>query len=97
MPEDDIPDDADLKQMFMYNEYWEGANAVLLYPKARNPGKGNVISFNSGQFIWGKHKSSPPNGHRHECGVMKASVLDKDNILDIQFGEFLNEELKKIL
>lgn len=93
LPEDDIPDDADLKQMFMYNEYWEGANAVLLYPKERNPKNGNAINYNSGQFIWGKHRLSPSNGHRHECGVMKACVLDENNDLDTQFGEFLNEKI----
>lgn len=97
LPEDDDPDDADLKQMFMYNEYWEGANAVLLYPKERNMRNGNEIKYTPGQFIWGKQKPLPQIGYRHECGVMKACVLDGGNNLDIRFGEFLNEKLNVIL
>jgi 5-methylcytosine-specific restriction enzyme subunit McrC len=34
LPENNIPTDNDLKQMFVYNEYWTGKNAILLYPKS---------------------------------------------------------------
>ncbi len=34
LPEDNIPSDNDLKQMFVYNEYWDGITAILLYPHA---------------------------------------------------------------
>jgi 5-methylcytosine-specific restriction enzyme subunit McrC len=33
LPDDNIPEDGDLKQMFVYNEYWGGQDAVLLYPR----------------------------------------------------------------
>jgi 5-methylcytosine-specific restriction enzyme subunit McrC len=97
LPEDDIPADGDLKQMFMYNEYWEGANAVLLYPKARNTNDDNPIKYTTGQFIWGLRIPTPQTTHRHDCGVLKACILDKDDKLDFQFGEYLNKKINEII
>jgi len=90
LPEDDIPADGDLKQMFMYNEYWEGANAVLLYPMI----KGEVV-YEPGQFINGGRVKETSTGYRHLCGIMKASVLDSENNLAINFGEIVNKRINK--
>lgn len=90
LPENDIPADADLKQMFMYNEYWDEADAVLLYPQIC----GDVI-YESGQFITGGRVKSTITGYRHLCGIMKASVLDEQNSLAVDFGIAVNEKINK--
>jgi 5-methylcytosine-specific restriction enzyme subunit McrC len=86
LPEDDIPSDADLKQMFMYNEYWDKANAILFYPKDFGE-----TTIDPGIFIAGGRASQVENNTRHKCGVLKASVLsnvanENEPILDLEFG-----------
>ncbi len=90
LPEDDLPADSDLKQMFMYNEYWDGANAVLLYAKI----KGEVI-YEPGYFITGGRVKSTETGYRHLCGVMKVSVLDEEDNLLVDFGNVINKKINK--
>jgi 5-methylcytosine-specific restriction enzyme subunit McrC len=96
LPEDDIPSDADLKQMFMYNEYWDNANAILFYPK--DSGETNI---DSGIFVAGGRVTQVEDNARHKCGVLKASVLSNDSnenehILDLEFGRKIFEKLKEI-
>ena len=96
LPEDDIPSDADLKQMFMYNEYWDNANAILFYPK--DSGETN---FYSGIFVAGGRVTQVEDNTRHKCGVLKASVLSNDAnenepILDLEFGRKIFEKLEEI-
>lgn len=76
LPEDDIPSDGDLKQMFMYNEYWDQSNSILLYPKECGD-----IELEQGRFISGERFPGPPQGFRHLCAVMRASVL-RSNLED---------------
>ncbi|MBZ0119176.1 MAG: McrC family protein [Sandaracinaceae bacterium] len=45
VPTDGRPSDADLKQMFAYNELFRGTRAVLLYPSDREPRAGVVGEF----------------------------------------------------
>jgi len=90
MPENNIPADADLKQMFVYNEYWTGKNALLVYPHAVYTAE---PIYSEGAFHL-KEKSLITHG----CGVMKMAVLDKtNNHLDITIGrrinDFLNEKI----
>jgi 5-methylcytosine-specific restriction enzyme subunit McrC len=86
LPENNIPADSDLKQMFVYNEYWNGLNAILLYPKADFA----IKPF----YLEGVFSKKPGNSSTHNCGVMKASVLDKDNnVLDPTMGKRINEYL----
>lgn len=96
LPEDDIPSDADLKQMFMYNEYWDNANAILFYPKDFGE-----TTIDPGNFVAGDRASHAGNNTRHKCGVLKASVLSNnargnDPILDLEFGKKIFEKLKAI-
>jgi len=96
LPDDDIPSDADLKQMFMYNEYWNNANAILFYPKDVGDTK-----IDQGIFVAGENTFQSENSHRHKCGVLKASVLsndasDKEPFLDFEFGKKIFEKLKEV-
>lgn len=86
LPDNNIPADDDLKQMFVYNEYWNGLNAILLYPKADFAEK----PF----YLEGSFSKKPGNIVAHNCGVMKTSVLDKENnTLDVFMGKRINDYL----
>jgi 5-methylcytosine-specific restriction enzyme subunit McrC len=77
MPEKKMPSDADLKQMFVYNDYWKGLASILLYPDPSITSKPEYIK---GFFV----KDSKFN---NECGVMRVSVLSPDqNGLDRSIG-----------
>ena len=96
LPEDDIPSDADLKQMFMYNEYWDNSNAILFYPKDFGP-----LTVDPGIFVAGGRVPGAADNTRHKCGVLKASVLsnvaDKNEpILDSELGRKIFEKLEEI-
>ena len=96
LPDDDIPSDADLKQMFMYNEYWDNANAILFYPK--DSGETNI---DSGIFVAGGRVTQVEDNTRHKCGMLKASVLsnvanENEPILDLEFGRKILEKLEEI-
>lgn len=93
LPDDDIPNDADLKQMFMYNEYWDNANAILFYPKDLGE-----TTIDPGVFLAGGRVTNAQNNTRHKCGVLKASVLSAENsnnapILDLEFGSKILKKL----
>lgn len=99
LPEDNIPSNEDLKQMFVYNEYWDGISAILLYPRA--------IFNEMPKFIHGSFYSIPEidlysktiEGQQkklemHTCGVMRISVLNEEKILDEDMGKKINKYLK---
>jgi len=65
IPQDNIPADPDLKQMYVYNEYWEGINSILLYPRLKYS---EEVLYHGGYFL---------NGDGKKCGVAKISVLDQ--------------------
>ena len=88
IPLNNIPSDADLKQMFVYNEYWNGKNAILVYP---NESFTQKPLFYEGEFSM-KEKAS----ETHRCGIMKMAVLDKDNsFLDVSIGKRINDFIKE--
>jgi len=88
LPDNNIPADADLKQMFVYNEYWQAKNSLLVYPNAVFT---DAPIYHSGTFE--KKGGSEPS---HHCGIMKIAVLDKDNkYLDKTVGKRINEFLEK--
>ncbi|MBL7764606.1 MAG: hypothetical protein JNJ58_00805 [Chitinophagaceae bacterium] len=99
LPEDNIPSDNDLKQMFVYNEYWDGMTAILLYPHAFFK---EAPLFSKGEF----HSIPDLNSYSrtiggisktiemHTCAVMKISVLNADNKLDENTGKKINDYIK---
>lgn len=62
-PDSYVPGDSDLKQVFVYNEYWNARHGMLLYPQ-NEPGRG-FTPFR-GEYL-GVKKSS--------CTVAKVDVL----------------------
>ncbi len=92
IPDNNIPADSDLKQMFVYNEYWLSKNALLVFP--------NATFTEKPVYIEGSFKGNEKSTNRHCCGLMKITVLDKQNInLDKTIGSritgFLGNELLK--
>jgi 5-methylcytosine-specific restriction enzyme subunit McrC len=97
LPEDNIPSGNDLKQMFVYNEYWDGITSILLYPNANF----KEVPI----FVNGKFKSKPylksynkmagilETREMHSCGIMKISVLNEGKILDENIGKKINDYL----
>jgi 5-methylcytosine-specific restriction enzyme subunit McrC len=90
LPEDNIPNDNDLKQMFVYNEYWAGKTAILLYPHAVFKEEPLYLE---GEF-YSKSKTETLST-MHSCGVMKISVLDESKELDIKIGERIQGFIQK--
>lgn len=80
LPEKNVPDDADLKQMFVYNEFWTSKHALLLYPHATFT---NEPEYEDGAFVG-----------KHGCCVMKMSVISNVGGLDKKIGDRLNKFIK---
>jgi len=88
LPENNIPADTDLKQMFVYNEYWDGFNAILVYP--------NAFYTEDPVYHEGKFEKKEKSTATHNCGILKIAVLDKSNTcLDTTIGKRMNAFLKK--
>lgn len=87
LPENNIPSDQDLKQMFVYNEYWTGKTALLLYPDKKY--------IKSPFFSSGSFKEKPVITEMHKCSILKMSVLNEaNNGLDSGFGNRIIKVLK---
>ena len=67
------PSDADLKQMYAYNQYWDSNLSILLFPQSNNN------KDKSGKFHIGK------NGE-HFCKLGFIQILENDQ-LDFNIGE----------
>jgi 5-methylcytosine-specific restriction enzyme subunit McrC len=68
------PSTHDLRQMYVYNEYWESNKAMLLYPS-------NSINFTEQEF-------TPFTNDKHACSLGKISIF-KDNMLDSEIGNVM--------
>lgn len=91
-PENNSLHDADLKQMFVYNDYWQSRNAYLLYPNQVHTAKPIHIEG----YFSRRTQGELPN----RCGIIRLSVLNENNNgLDYYIGkkmvQFINGELKK--
>jgi 5-methylcytosine-specific restriction enzyme subunit McrC len=71
---DHHPSDEDLKQMFVYNLFWECEKSFLLYP--------GVTKSSSGQYH--SHETRQEMGS--SCGVNHIQVLGKDGKLSKDIG-----------
>lgn len=92
LPEQNTPADSDLKQMFVYNEYWQSKNAILIYPNADYTA---MPVYYEGIFAKKKESQS-----LNSCGVMKVTILDENNyhldkIIGSRIGEFLIKNIFK--
>ncbi len=67
------PSDDDLKQMFVYNAYWESSKSMLLYPK----------TFDQEEKFGTFHKGQP---HVHHCKLGFINVVDAYGKLDMEIG-----------
>lgn len=90
IPDNNVPSDDDLKQMFVYNEYWGGKHALLVYP---NQSENEQLLYLGGEFV-----KQEDERLRHKCGILKVAILDKitnklDNTLGLQINNFLNQNI----
>jgi 5-methylcytosine-specific restriction enzyme subunit McrC len=84
------PDDADLKQMFVYNEYWKAKKSILLYPDAMYR---KQLIYTNGVFV-----NSGTADETHSCIAAKISLLNGSGImlepnLGTRLWEFLEQEI----
>jgi 5-methylcytosine-specific restriction enzyme subunit McrC len=87
LPENNLPADADLKQMFVYNEHWNGMNALLVYPHG--------IYTKTPLYLEGKFEIKERSTSTHKCGILKMAVLDiNNNLLDKTIGKRITAFLK---
>jgi 5-methylcytosine-specific restriction enzyme subunit McrC len=66
------PSTHDLRQMYVYNEFWKSTRAMLLYPS-------QITSLHSERFILF-------DDNKHSCSLGKVSIFDADT-LDALIGE----------
>ena len=79
----DNPSTSDLRQMFVYNKFWNVKKSFLLYPTATSDQPNlKVKSFESPQ-------------ERLSCGILKANVIS-ENKLNKRIGEQIFESISEI-
>ncbi|KAA2240368.1 restriction endonuclease [Chitinophaga agrisoli] len=84
-----IPADGDLKQMYVYNDYWKSNSAFLVYPTLLY-----VPELTAYMGSFGKIETRTA---MHNCGILKISVLDNDGkCLDRELGKKLYNYLSKL-
>lgn len=79
---DNKPSTHDLRQMYVYNDYWKSTKAMLLYPSNKSFFEG-FKKFNN-HYIHSKYDEIK----QHKCGIGKISIFKgKSNILDENIGD----------
>lgn len=78
------PSTHDLRQMYVYNEYWKSTRSLLLYPSQDT----DLESFKEFDKITDKDN--------HQCALGKISILNSENKLDENIGFRLLKVLDKL-
>ncbi|KAF2078937.1 McrC family protein [Flavobacterium sharifuzzamanii] len=78
------PSTHDLRQMYVYNDYWESTKAMLLYPSNKTEFKG--------------FKKFEGDDSKHKCGLCKISIFrtGENNLNDKIGEEIINWFIEKI-
>jgi 5-methylcytosine-specific restriction enzyme subunit McrC len=84
LPKNYSPADADLKQIFVYNLYWEAVHGVLLFP-------GRASQEKIGAFLEFNHMPYPTH-----CGILTCNILGDDNLLDLALGARLMKQIQDL-
>jgi len=80
------PGDDDLKQMFVYNEYWSAGHSMLLYP-----------TTSESKEVLGHFWSQDETGEKiHACKLALVSILDEEGKLNLNIGRSIFERLSVI-
>lgn len=85
------PSTDDLRQMYVYNDYWKSDKAMLLYPA-------NKTSFSG----FDKFEENGSKDNQHKCGLGKISIFNADGItLNESIGDniidwFIDKKEKKV-
>ena len=72
------PSTHDLRQMYVYNEYWDSKKAMLLYPS-----NNTLTEFAENDFV--SFHETPNKKEHHRCSLGKISIFYGD-ILDNEIG-----------
>lgn len=77
-----IPDDGDLKQMFVYNLFWNCDRSILLYPAVNEiSGYGDYHDFRREEPFY------------TQCSVETVNILDSEKSLDKRLGQKIFETI----
>ncbi len=78
------PSTHDLRQMYVYNDYWKTTKSLLLYP-SNNSDLGIFKNFES--IIDGEEY------HRHQCALGRISIFNEENKLCEKLGETILSQI----
>lgn len=87
IPKKDQPEDADLKQMYVYNLHFGSHRGVLVYPRADKGQEGIT-----GSYV----RSEALPGYTHECSTYYVELFGEDNKLKLR-GKIGEELIKEVI